>query len=124
MGPCKGSIIICLIIEGWNEWFDKNISVSFRLFRILSLDEKVQIQLKDKKTLSSFREINGLVIEFNIDKEKLLNTLIGAIKEQLKPPLMILNLTRIEPGILVKGISYRRDNSIIFFKSPYRKKGL
>jgi len=40
------------------------------LFRILSLDEKVQIQLKDKKTLSSFREINGLVIEFNIDKRK------------------------------------------------------
>lgn len=50
--------------------------------------------------------------------------LVGATKEQLKLLLFIKISKSRSVFITIKRISYRRDNSIIFFESSHRKKGL
>jgi len=119
--PCEGSIIICPVIEGLYEWFDEGFTVSalnhwnlFSRWRNLDLIERQEdpIELKNHSRTQALYYIHYLALcNFSWGD-------LGTVKASF------ISTTAQIHAFVIQGISYRRDNSIIFLKSPHRKKSL
>jgi len=119
--PCKGSIIICPIIEGSYERQDESFPVS-KVFKKLCFKWRHLNKNKGQE--------DPIELYFN-KSPRLISTLtffyyslVGATKEHLASFQLKANRPIIWPILLTNEPSYLRDNSVIFFKSSHQQEGL